>query len=267
MLKLNEFYCIDCLEGCKQLDDKSIDLIITSPPYSNIKSYADGYKGIKQEDYCDWFIPRIQEFERVLRDKGSFILNINDKVSDGFRDTFVFELIYRISKETGFKLFERLFWNKMKCLPHPKRFGDRVEYIFWFAKEKGFTFNMDPMRVDYDPVSIKRMNNKLQKRFARTENDAKVYKDWSPNPLGALPSTLVSISSESTKKSENHVAVYPEKLVEYFLLGSTNEGDVVLDPFNGVGTTAVVAKRNKRNFIGFDIIQDYIDQSLDRISR
>ena len=209
MFNLNEFYCIDCLEGCKQLEDKSIDLIITSPPYGSIKSYADGYKGIEPDKYCDWFIPRIQEFERILKDEGSFILNINDKVDDGFRNPYVFELVHRICKETGFKLFERLFWNKMKCLSHPKRFGDRIEYVFWFAKKKGFKFKMDEMRVEYNPISINRMKNKLQKRYARTENDVKEYKDWAPNPLGALPSTLVSISSESSKKSENHVAVYP----------------------------------------------------------
>ena len=263
----NDIYKNDCEAGMKNLDSKSVDLIITSPPYADMKKY-ENFDGIHPDKYVDWFIPKVVEMSRVLKDTGSFILNINDKIEGGLRHPYVFDLVSEIHKQTDFKLYERLFWNKGKYLPNSKRFGDKVEYVFWFVKGTNFTFKLDEMRVPYDPKSLKRMSYKLKKRHSRTaENqDDKDYKDWNPNVLGALPSTLVTIGSESKRVSDNHVAVYPEKLVEYFVKGSTNEGDLVLDPFMGSGTTAVVCNRLKRNWIGFDTSELYIKEALERIN-
>jgi DNA modification methylase len=265
---LNKIYQGDSLNLLKELPDNSIDLVITSPPYADMKTYID-FKGILADDYVDWFIPYCVEICRVLKPTGSFILNINDKVEDGFRHPYVFDLISRLHKESNLKLFERLFWNKMKGLPNRTRFGDRVEYIFWFAKQKGFYFDIDSMRTPYSEVSINRMKKPLKKRYSRNEgdDDLKEYKDWAPNPLGALPTTLVNISSESKKIVDNHVAVYPVEFVKYFIKGSTKEGDLVLDPFMGAGTTGVACKEIKRNFIGFEIQESYVEFAQNRISQ
>jgi DNA modification methylase len=262
---MNKIYQGDCLELLKKLDSNSVDLVITSPPYSTLKVYIDN-PGILADEYVQWFLPICNEICRVIKPTGSFILNINDKVESGFRHPYVFDLISEIHKRTELKMFERLFWNKMKSLPNRSRFADRVEYIFWFAKEKGFKFFLDEMRTEYSEKSIKRMKKPLKKRYARTENDSEEYKDWAPNPLGALPTTLVNISSESKRISDNHVAVYPVELVDYFIKGSTLEGDLVLDPFMGTGTTAVSAKKLGRNYIGFELQQEYIDVANKRIS-
>jgi site-specific DNA-methyltransferase (adenine-specific) len=266
MLDLNRVYQGDSLILMSELDNESIDLVITSPPYSNMKKYIDD-DGILADDYVDWFIPFCKEIERVLKPTGSFILNINDKVESGFRHPYVFDLISRLHKETNLKMFERLFWNKMKGLPNRSRFGDRVEFIFWFAKEKGFYFNIDKMRTPYSEKSIKRMKNPLKKRFSRNEENQKSneYKDWNPNPLGALPTTLVNISSESKRISDNHIAVYPVELVDYFIKGSTKPGDIVLDPFIGTGTTAVSCQKLGRNWIGFELQKNYVEFSNSRI--
>ena len=207
-MKINDIYLGDSLELLKQLPDDSIDLVITSPPYSTLKVYVDN-PGVSADKYVDWFLPYCKEIQRVIKPTGSFILNINDKVEGGFRHPYVFDLISEIHKRTELKMFERLFWNKMKGLPNRSRFGDRVEYLFWFAKEKGFKFKIDEMRTPYSEKSIQRMKNPLKKRFARTENDLDEYKDWSPNPLGALPTTLINISSQSKRISDTHVAVFP----------------------------------------------------------
>lgn len=264
-MDINQVYCGDSIELLKKLDDNSIDLVITSPPYSTLKVYIND-SGIPANDYVNWFIPYCKEIERVIKPTGSFILNINDKVEGGFRHPYVFDLISEIHKSSGLKMFERLFWNKMKGLPNRSRFGDRVEYIFWFVKERGFKFNIDEMRTEYSEKSIKRMKRPLKKRFARTDSDSYLeYKDWSPNPLGALPTTLVNISSESKKIADNHIAVFPIELVKYFIKGSTNKGDLVLDPFIGTGTTGLAALELERNWIGFDIQQDYIEIAKNRI--
>jgi len=231
-----------------------------------MKDYVD-FKGIPPDEYVDWFLPYCKEIFRILKPTGSFILNINDKVEDRFRHPYVYELIHRLHQETDFKMYERLFWNKKKAIQNRSRFGDKVEYIFWFAKSKNFKVNMDEMRVPYQKSSINRMKYKLKKRHARVDGDENVgYKSWSPNLSGALPSTLIDISSEYRKVSKSHIAVFPEKLAEFFIKGSTNESDLVLDPFMGSGTTAVVAKRLKRNWIGMELTAEYIDEANIRIS-
>jgi DNA modification methylase len=264
-MEINAIHQGDSLELLKQLPDNSVDLVITSPPYADLKVYIDN-GGILAKDYVNWFIPYCKEIERVLKPTGSFILNINDKVENGFRHPYVFDLISELHKQTGLKMFERLFWNKLKSLPNRARFGDRVEYLFWFAKEKGFKFNLDEMRTEYSEKSIKRMTKPLKKRFARTEGDDNLeYKDWAPNPKGALPTTLVNISSESKRIADNHVAVFPVELIEYFIKGATDKGDLVLDIFMGTGTTAVAANKLGRNWMGFELQQDYIDLANIRI--
>jgi DNA modification methylase len=115
------------------------------------------------------------------------------------------------------------------------------------------------MRTEYSPVSIKNEKPLKKKRYSRGEDDSKLeYKDWAPNPKGALPTTLINISSQSKKIADSHVAVYPTALIKYFIMGSTNE-DLVLDPFMGTGTTGLVSKELNRNYIGFELQKEYID--------
>jgi DNA modification methylase len=331
-LTLDTIYHGNSLDGMKLIPDNSIDLVITSPPYADMKVYAGGFAGFHPDNYVEWFLPYVSEIARILKPTGSFILNINDKSEKGFRHTFVFELIFAIHNIEGYckmkdlavldmhgmKLFERLFWNKGKYLAHPKRFGDKVEYLFWFSKTKDRKFNIDPMRLEYDAKSVKRMQRPLLKRFVRESGEEVAeYKQggegsWAPNELGALPSvlveegamlhvkpvvenlpegtvligerlddhelvvqpkigdsphpsTVVNIGSEARRIAGNHVAVYPERLVNYFIQGSTDPGDVVLDPFMGTGTTAVVAKALGRHYYGFDISDDYVRTAMARI--
>ena len=164
-------------------------------------------------------------------------------------------------------MFERLFWNKMKGLPNRSRFGDRVEFLFWFTKSKDFKFNLDEMRTKYSEKSLKRFNSPLKKRYARSNDDSTLeYKSWEANPKGALPTTLVNISSETKKIAETHTAVFPVELVKYFINGSTNEGDLILDPFFGTGTTGLCAKNLNRDYIGFEMQKTYIDIAENRIN-
>ena len=260
---MNVLHC-DCREGLAGLDEQSVDLVITSPPYADLKTYVDD-TGIPADRYVEWFIPIIQQVYRVLKPTGSFILNINDKVEQGFRHPYVFDLISEIHKQTGFKMYERLFWNKMKGSPNAHRFSDRVEFVFWFVKGKGFTFHIDDVRVPYSKSSLKRMETPIKARFSRTIEDNEGYKEWKPHPKGALPTTLVSISSEVKRIADTHVAVFPVSLVEYFIKGATNEGDLVLDIFAGTGTTGVACKNLGRRFLGMEKQQEYVEIAMKRI--
>jgi site-specific DNA-methyltransferase (adenine-specific) len=334
-LLVDGIHHMDSLEGMRALPDASVDLVITSPPYADMKVYEGGFNGFHPDVYVRWFLPYVSEIARILKPTGSFILNINDKVVDTFRHPFLFELIYAIhnpekyarAEQTemvpmhGLRLYERLFWNKGKYLANPHRFGDKLEYLFWFSKTKQRKVNMDAMRMEYDEKSVKRMERPLIKRFTRESGEEVTeYKDggagsWQPNPEGALPSTLVeegamrhvrpivetfeegtavlldnlgegvfhavwptagssphpstlvTIGSETRRILGSHVAVYPERLVSYFIQGATDEGDVVLDPFSGTGTTAVVAKALGRRYIAFDISEEYVEFGSERLKR
>lgn len=267
MSKSLEIYHGDSLEVMKKLKDNTIDLCITSPPYANIKKYID-WCGIHPDNYVEWILPFIKELYRILKPSGTFILNINDCVKNKCRHTYIFELVYRITKELGFKLYERLFWNKLKGLPNKKRFGDRVEYIFIFCKDvEQMKINIDDMRVPYSQTSIKRMNKPIKARYSRTENDDdKKYKNWKPNPKGALPTTLINISSETKKIADSHIAVYPVELCNYFIKGFSNENDLILDIFAGTGTTGLSCKELNRNCILIEKEKEYCNIIKQRLN-
>ena len=114
----------DCFESIKLLPDKSVDLVVTSPPYAKMKNYGDEIPLPSADEYADWFLPLAEQIERVLKDNGSFIVNIQDEISDGYRTTYVFETILKIVNCTNLKFFEMYPWIKQgnsKPSIHPKR--------------------------------------------------------------------------------------------------------------------------------------------------
>lgn len=267
MIEINKIYCGNSLELFKELDDASVHLHIHSPPYARLKDYGI-CKGVSPDDYVGWYLSFAYEIYRTLKHEGVFILNINDCVVDGFRHPYVFDLVTQLTKVVGFKMVERLFWNKGKSLCHPKRFRDACEYIFVFAKSKDYYMDIDAMRVPYNPISIKRMMKPIKKRFNRSldNQDRLEYKEWSPNKLGALPSTILNIGSESKRISNVNFAVYPEKLCNYLIKGFSRPNDLVCDIFSGSGTTCLSAKKLGRNYIGFELQPEAVKESNKRLN-
>ncbi len=267
----NKIFNGDCEKILKDFPEKCVNMIFFSPPYADIANkYKDGYKGVAPEDYSNWMIPKIHEMYRVLDNRGSMIINIDSKVGkDGFESIYVFDLICRIVRETGFKLFDSLTWDKGKFLPLRNRFGNRAEFLFFFIKQRDFKFHIDAFRNEYSKISIARMKNSIKRRFARTEENQMLtdnYKSWKPNPKGALPGNIIQCGSESQRICDNHVACFPIKLTERFILGLTNKDDICMDPFCGTGSLLVGAKKNGRNYIGIDLIKDYCEFSKNRLA-
>lgn len=264
-IELNKTYLGDCMELSKKLPDNYIDLVVTSPPYADTVSYGKFVEVFNPEEYVNWFLELFKEAQRFLKPTGSFILNINDRATNGERSTYVFELVHRIVKETGLKLFDRYIWFKKSALPMTgeKRLNDRVEYIFHFVKDsKNFKTYTDRIREPYAEVSLKRFKNKVHGNdIVRADGTTELSQRGSskPHPLGKKPITVFRFDTGSALRGLEHPAPFHPQLPEFFIKWLTDEGDIILDPFMGGGTVAEVSLKMKRKYIGFDVNQKYID--------
>lgn len=272
-LDLNKTHLGDCIELAKKLPDNSIDLIVTSPPYADTVSYGNSVKVLTPEEYIDWFLPLFHEAQRFLKDTGSFILNINDRATNGERNIYVFELVTRIVKEAKLKLFDRYIWFKKSALPMPgdKRLNDRIEYIFHFVKDsKKLKTNTDNVRVPYEEISLKRFKNKVHGNDIVLSDGRTVLSQRGssqPHPLGAKPITVFRFDTGSALRGLEHPAPFHPQLPEFFIKWLTDENDIVLDPFMGGGTTALVSKKLNRKYLGFEINSEYIKMTEERLKR
>ena len=257
----------DCKEVLKSLDENSIDLIVTSPPYADSRNGT--YGGIKPDHYVQWFLPISKELLRVLKADGTFILNIKEKVVNGERHTYVIELILEMKKQ-GWLWTEEFMWHKKNCYPGkwPNRFRDSWERLLQFNKSKKFNMYQEEVMIpmgEWAKTRLKKLsetdmirdNSKVGsgfgKKIANWLNKDKVY-----------PTNVLNMATECSNR--NHSAVFPETLPEWFIKLFTKEGDWVLDPFSGSGTTLRVANRLKRNSVGIDISKQYYNMVMEEAS-
>lgn len=251
-------YLGDCLDTLKEIPDNSVDLIFTSPPYADQRKST--YGGIRPDEYVDWFLPRSEQFLRVLKPTGTFVLNIKEKVVEGERSTYVLELILGMKKQ-GWLWTEEFIWHKKNSYPGkwPNRFRDAWERLLQFNKERKFHMYQDEVMVPMGDWAKTRLR-KLSETDLRRD-DSKVGSGFGKNISNwvnrdmAYPSNVLHLATECSNKS--HSAAFPEELPEWFIKLFTKEGDVVLDPFLGSGTTVKVAQRMDRNSIGIEILPEY----------
>jgi len=266
---LNKFNQGDCFELIKKLPNNSIDLIITSPPYADIKSYGKKVNVLHPDKYNDWLIPLMIQSYRVLKPSGSFIINIGDRVLKKHRHIYVLEFPIRVIKETSLSLYDRYLWHK-PGIPNgsKKRLNNFIEFIYHFVKDVNKTkWNMDSVREKYKDISVKRYNSKMN--FYETKEDGTkvrvAQKMRKLNPNGKTPDGLFNFPNNSKMKGSKHPAPFHPDLPEWFIKALTDENDVVLDPFMGSGSTAVAAIKTNRNWIGFELNTVYIKEANKRI--
>ena len=248
----------DCAEELKSLDENSIDLIVTSPPYADQRK--NSYGGIHADKYVDWFLPISQQLLRVLKPTGTFILNIKERVMNGERHTYVLELILEMKKQ-GWLWTEEFVWHKKNCYPGkwPNRFRDSWERLLQFNKSRKFKMNQESVMVPMGDWSNGRLKNLSETDKRRDES--KVGSGFGKNVSNWLdrdkvyPTNVLHMATECNNK--NHSAVFPQKLPEWFIKLFTDEEDWVLDPFMGSGTAVRVANELKRNSIGIEIVPEY----------
>lgn len=239
--------CGDSLEVLKTLEPDSVDLVVTSPPYDNLRAY---------NGYSFDFEGIAKELVRVLKRGGVIIWVVGDATIKGSETGTSFKqaLYY---KKLGLNLHDTMIWEKTGRLPTQDRYYNIFEYMFVLSKGKPKTMNfitdhktVNGGRVQRKDAVINKGNNQkgsgtfTRNNFARRGNIWKIH-------IGRNP--------------YNHPAVFPEQLAHDHIISWSNPGDLVIDPFNGSGTTTKVAKQLSRDYIGIDMSQEYVDIANARI--
>jgi len=237
----------ETINALKKMPAGSVKLIITSPSYEVGKEYE---KGLSFNKYLKEHQEIIRECKRVLSEDGSIYWNVAQKPSNG-EMLPLGAIFYDLFKKEGYFLKNWIIWRFFGGLNCKKRLSGRYENILWFVKDtENFIFNLDQIRIP-----------------------AKWNKDKRNNPLGKNPTDfwefenvweinrVVNVSKQKTK----HPCQFPEEMVRRIVEASSNEGDIVLDIFNGSGTTCKVANRLNRSFIGIDRNKKYCKIALKRI--
>jgi len=259
-LPINTIIHGDCEEILKEFPDDCIDLIVTSPPYADSRKTT--YGGIHPDKYVEWFLPKTKEFLRVLKPTGTFILNIKEKAVNGERHTYVIEIILNMRKQ-GWLWTEEFVWHKKNCYPGkwPNRFRDAWERCLQFNKNKEFDMYQEAVMVPMGDWAKTRLTTLSEIDKIRDESKSKSgfgknVSKWVGREM-AYPTNVLHLATECYNR--NHSATFPFSLPEWFIKLFTKVGDVVLDPFVGVGTTAIMANSMNRNYIGIDIKKEYCE--------
>lgn len=248
----------DCRSVLAEMPDNSVDLIFTSPPYADQRRHT--YGGIKPDEYVDWFMPRAEQLLRVLKPTGTFILNIKERVVNGERHTYVLELILEMRRQ-GWLWTEEFMWHKKNSYPGkwPNRFRDSWERLIQFNKQRHFNMYQEAVMVPVGDWAKTRLNKLSETDLIRDESRVnsgfgKNVSNWVGRDM-VNPTNVIHMSTECSNR--NHSAAFPLELPTWFIKLFTAEGDLVLDPFVGSGTTTEPAKLLGRHFCGIDIDPEF----------
>lgn len=262
----NRLYHGNCEALLPTLPDACVDLIVTSPPYADQRK--NSYGGIAPDDCVAWFLPIAAQLQRVLKPTGSFILNIKERVVNGERHTYVIELILAMWQQ-GWLWTEEYNWHKKNAYPGKwsNRFRDAWERCIHFTRQRKFAMYQEAVMVPVGDWAEGRLRNLSETDRRRDESRAKSgfgknVSNWVGREM-VYPTNVLHMATETGNR--NHSAAFHVALPLWFIKLFTQEGDVVLDPFIGSGTTAVAAKQLGRRWIGIEKEASYIQIAQQRI--
>lgn len=244
----------DCIDILIRIPSGSIDMIFADPPY-NIKK-ADWDKFESQEQYIAWSMKWISECSRILKENGSlFICGFTEVLADLKHPSMRY-----------FKYCKWLIWHYKNKANLGSDWGRSHESILLLRKSNKFTMNIDPIRIPYNEHTLK-YPVRTQAETSQYAKGKAERPAWSPHPLGAKPKDVIEIPTTCNGMGEKtkHPTQKPEELLRKFVLAASNPGDIVLDPFCGSGTTAVVAEQLGRHWIGCEINPEYNSWAIARI--
>ncbi len=249
MVKINTIELADVFEYLNRLDDESVDLAIIDPPYNLEVASWDFF------DSTDAFLVFTRKYLQLvykkLKKTGSLYI-----FNTAFNSAYILTIL---QSELKMKYQNWIIWHKKDGFSScRKKYVNNQETILFFTKTDKYTFNYDDIREPYESTS--------RIEAAKKKGILKNGKRWYPNPKGRLcpdvwefTSVRLEKKKDGKTKKQSHPTPKPEKMIERMIKASSNKGDLVLDLFSGTGTTAVISKRNNRNFVGCDNNKEYVD--------
>lgn len=278
--KLGGMYEGDALDLMTALDDRSIQAIITSPPYALKRKKQ--YGNPREDEYVKWFLDFAEHFHRILSDDGSLVLEIGGAWMPGSptRSIYHFELLVALVRDYGFHLAEEFFWFNKAKLPGPAqwvnieriRVKDAVTPIWWLSKS-------DRPKADNRKV-LKEYSDSQRKLFKKGYNAGPRPSGWvigdkfATDHGGAIPPNLIEVANTRSSDAYQtycrandltiHPARFPREVPDFFVRFLTDPGDLVLDPFAGSNMTGAVAEHHERRWIAFERDPGYVDGSIGR---
>lgn len=244
----------DAIQWLKTLESQSVDMVFADPPYNIKKAEWDTFES--QAAYVEWSLQWIEEASRVLTPTGTlYICGFSEILAD-----------LKLPASPFFAGCRWLVWHYKNKANLGNDWGRSHESILHFRKSRSFTFNVDDVRIPYGNHTKKYPEHPQAEtsQYGKSKNHL-----WQPHPRGAKPRDVIEIPTTCNGMQEKtaHPTQKPEELLRQFILASSNPGDVVIDPFLGSGTTAVVAEQLKRKWKGCDLSEEYSDWGIRRIEQ
>jgi DNA modification methylase len=280
---LGAAYATDSLKLLASLPDKSVNAVITSPPYA--LHFKKEYGNASKEDYVDWLLPFARKIKEKLTDDGSFVLNIGGSYNSGSptRSVYHFKLLVKLVEEVGFHLAQECFWYNPAKLPAPaewvnvrrSRIKDSVEYIWWLSPSPNPKADNKKVLTPYsgDMLRLIEKGYKAKKRPSGHNITHKFRQDHG----GAIPPNLIIRGNNESNSDyirackelgiKVHPARFPAELPRFFINLLTEPDDIVLDPFAGSNTTGKVAEELGRRWLSVDIDKSYVKASEVRFKK
>jgi len=243
------------IDWLSSLNEGSVDLVFADPPYNINKADWDSFES--QEKYIEWSIKWISQASRVLKKTGSmYICGFSEILAD---------LKHPASKY--FKHCRWLIWHYKNKANLGSDWGRSHESIIHFRKSDSSKLNIDDIRTPYGAHTLKYPSHPQAETSAFGKGTNKQRDNWTPHPKGAKPKDVIEIPTTSNGMEEKtpHPTQKPEELLRKFILASSSENELVIDPFSGSGTTIVVAEQLKRKWMGCDLSSQYNQWAIDRI--
>jgi len=273
-------YLGDALELIKHLDDRSVNLILTSPPFALTRQKEYGNK--RAEEYIEWFLPFAREFKRVLTEDGSFVLDLGGAYLPGapVRSIYQFELLVRLVRELGFFLAQEFYHYNPARLPTPAewvtvrriRVKDAVNTVWWLSVTEYPKADNRRVLKPYSESMKQLLKRGYTPRLRPSGHD--ISDKFQKDNKGAIPPNLLKLANTESNSAylrrckqagiKPHPARFPQRFADFFIRFLTDRGDLVLDPFAGSNTTGFVAETLKRRWLAFEISRDYLHGSLYR---
>ncbi len=265
---INKLHLGNSVEIMREMPDNSVDLVLTSPPYDGLRTYKGKITDEKFDEHFSFpFVDMAKELFRITKDGGIVVWVVNDQIVNGGESGNSFRQALKF-QEIGFKIYDTMIYHKNGApFPESARYSQVFEYMFVFLKGK----KPNSANMIKDKENRWAGSTNFGKRSSRTKDgEIKIMDNFTVAPYGSRYNVwYINNGSGWTTKDKYayaHPAMFPESLAEDHILSWTKEGDVVLDPMNGSGTTTKMAKINNRNYIGMDLNQEYIDIAERRLS-